>query len=243
MGASAWGQAKVVAHRGYWNCKGSAQNSIAAIDSAYAAGAWGTEFDVHITADGVVVVNHDDDIHGTVIEEAQYADIKDMRLANGETLPTLKQYLEAGRRHEGLHLVLEIKEHATEEREDRCVSACLKAVAEAGMENRTDYISFSLHACEQLVQECPTARVYYLGGNLTPQECRTKRFAGIDYEGSVVLAHPEWIKECHDMGMTVNVWTIDEVRYLQLCKQGGVDYVTTNKPVEALRIMRGELKY
>lgn len=37
--------------------------------------------------------------------------------------------------------------------------------------------------------------------------------------------------------------TIDEVKQLQLCKLAGLDFVTTNKPVEALKIMAGEQEY
>lgn len=229
-------QMKVVAHRGYWNSPGAAQNSIAALCNAHKAGVWGSEFDVHITTDGVVIVNHDDDLHGTIIEEATYADLKDMTLANGETVPTLRQYLEAGKSLGDMRLILEIKDHQTAEREDRCVAVCLKEVAETGLQERVDYISFSLHACEQIVRLDPHARVYYLNGKLSPAKAKAKGFAGIDYSGSVLKKHPEWITQAHELGMKVNVWTIDEVRDIEYCRQAGVDYITTNKPIEALRI-------
>ena len=60
-------QTKVIAHRGFWNCEGSAQNSIAALQKAQEIGVYGSEFDVSITADGIPVVNHDVDIDGLVI--------------------------------------------------------------------------------------------------------------------------------------------------------------------------------
>lgn len=236
-------QTNVVAHRGYWNCAGSAQNSLAAMYEASRAGAWGSEFDVHITADGVVIVNHDDDIHGVVIENATYAQIKDMKLANGETLPTLRDYLNAGKKLDGLHLVLEIKEHASKVREDSCVAEAVREVHETGMEARVDYISFSLRACEQVLKRDPNASVYYLNGELSPAEIKAKGFAGLDYDGAVLLKRPEWIAEAHRLGLKVNVWTIDEVRDLQKCVDAKVDYVTTNKPVEALKIASGKLKY
>ena len=51
----------IVAHRGFWNCKeaGYAQNSVAALRQAQLAGFWGSEFDVQLTADTIVVSNHD----------------------------------------------------------------------------------------------------------------------------------------------------------------------------------------
>lgn len=241
VSGQSWAQMKVVAHRGYWNSRNAAQNSVAALRNASKAGVWGSEFDVHITKDGVVVVNHDDDIHGVIIEDALYEDIRKMRLANGETLPTLSRYLEEGRRMEGMRLVLEIKEHATTEREDSCVAACLREVRLAKMADHVDYISFSLHACERILQAEPQARVYYLNGELPPDIVKRKGMAGIDYSGGVIAKHPQWVKECHDLGLKVNVWTIDEVKKIRYFRQLGVDYVTTNKPAEALEIASGKL--
>lgn len=236
-------QTKVIAHRGHWNCNGAAMNSVAAMKNAYNAGVYGSEFDVHSTADGVVVVNHDDDIHGVVIEHAKYADIKDMKLANGETLPTLRQYLAEGKKLGKMQLILEIKSHETPEMENSCVAEAVKEVAEAGLKSRVDYISFSMNACEQVLNCDPAAAVYYLGSDVAPDTLKAKGMAGMDYYGEAIARNPEWVKRCHELGMKVNVWTIDEVRDIQRFVDAGVDYITTNKPEEALKIARGELKF
>ena len=55
---------KVIAHRGYWTAPGSAQNSIDALAQAAKAGCYGSEFDVWMTSDSVIVVNHDGWING-----------------------------------------------------------------------------------------------------------------------------------------------------------------------------------
>jgi len=243
MASSAIAQVKVIAHRGYWNSPGAAQNTLASMRNAQEAGAWGSEFDVHITTDGEVVVNHDDDIHGIIIEDAKYADIKNMQLANGETLATLKSYLETGKKLSPMRLVLEVKAHQTPEREDRCVKACLDLVKAAGMEEQVDYISFSMHACEEIVKLNPQARVYYLGSDVAPDIIKAKGFAGIDYYGGAILKNPNWIKQSHDLGMKVNVWTIDEMKQIQQCVDAGVDFITTDKPVEAKKIAEGKLKF
>jgi len=243
LASSAMAQVKVIAHRGYWNSPGAAQNSIAAMQNAKKADVWGSEFDVHITTDGIVVVNHDDDIHGIIIEEAKYADIKNLKLANGEPIATLKSYLEAGKKLAPMQLILEIKAHQTPEREDRCVKACLDLVKAAGMEKQVDYISFSMHACEELVKLNPQARVYYLGSDVAPEVIKQKGFAGIDYYGGALLKNPNWIKESHDLGMKVNVWTIDQMKEIQKCVDSGVDFITTNKPEEAKKIAEGKLSF
>ena len=55
-------QTQVIAHRGYWKAEGSAQNSLASLRKAAEAKVYGSEFDVQMTADGIVVVNHDNTI-------------------------------------------------------------------------------------------------------------------------------------------------------------------------------------
>ena len=60
----------IVAHRGFWNCEeaGYAQNSVAALRQAQLAGFWGSEFDVQLTADTIVVV--DDMVMGKPADDA-----------------------------------------------------------------------------------------------------------------------------------------------------------------------------
>lgn len=236
-------QTKVIAHRGYWNYDGAAMNSVAAMKNAHSVGAYGSEFDVHSTKDGVIVVNHDDDIHGFVIEQSNYDDIKKLKLANGETLPTLRQYLAEGKKLGDMRLILEVKKHETTEMENLCVAEAVKQVAEAGLKSRVVYISFSMNACEQVLKSDPKAAVYYLGSDVAPDVIKSKGMAGIDYYGPALLKNPDWIKQSHDLGMEVNVWTIDEVRDIQKYVDAGVDYITTDKPVEALKIANGKLKF
>ncbi|MBQ1683432.1 MAG: hypothetical protein II071_04055, partial [Bacteroidales bacterium] len=52
------GRIAIVAHRGFWNSEagGFSENSIASLKAAQDAGLWGSECDVHLTADDVVIV-------------------------------------------------------------------------------------------------------------------------------------------------------------------------------------------
>ena len=127
-GSNVFAQTKVIAHRGYWDCEGSAQNSITALNKAHEVGAYGSEFDVSITADGIPVVNHDDSIQGFCIETSLYEQLKDLKLKNGETLPTLEEYLIQGKNNKGTQLILEIKPHKRVVNEDKAVVAILYLV-------------------------------------------------------------------------------------------------------------------
>lgn len=224
---------QIIAHRGYWKAEGSAQNSISSLQNSYKIGVYGSEFDVHITHDGEVVVFHDDDVDGIKIENANYADIKDKRLKNGEPIPTLQQYLETAKTLGNMKLILEVKEHKQKADEDRCIDATLKLVKAAGLENRTQYISFSKHACDYLVLKAHGAKVSYLNGDLSPMEAKKAGYAGIDYEDKVLKENPTWIKEAHKLGLVTNVWTVDDMNDINYFFKQGIDYVTTNEPVNA----------
>lgn len=223
---------QVIAHRGYWKTSGSAQNSLAALYNAHNIGVYGSEFDVHITRDGVVVFH--DDIEDVKIEDANYADIKNKRLSNGETLPTLAAYLAAAQSLGHTRLILEVKEHAKKSDEDRCVDAILRQVAKAHLADRVEYISFIKHACDYLLANAPKGvKVSYLNGDLTPKQAQEAGYAGIDYEDQVWRAHPTWIKEAKQLGLITNVWTVDKTSDLKWFLAKGIGFVTTNEPVKA----------
>ena len=65
------GKTAIVAHRGFWNCEaaGYMENTIASLKAAQDNGLWGSEFDIHITSDDVVLVNHNDNIQGVKIAD------------------------------------------------------------------------------------------------------------------------------------------------------------------------------
>ena len=90
-------QTKVIAHRGFWNTEGSAQNSLTSLRKAAEARLYGSEFDVQMTADSIIVVNHDNAIGGYIIEKTPYSKIKSLKIKNGEYLPTLQSYLKEAR--------------------------------------------------------------------------------------------------------------------------------------------------
>ncbi|MDE6624388.1 MAG: glycerophosphodiester phosphodiesterase, partial [Alistipes sp.] len=94
LAAGTAAQPKVIAHRGYWQHPGSAQNSLASLAKADSIGCYGSEFDVWMTADKRLVVNHDRTYRGTDIrmDEARASLVTAIVLPNGERIPTLDAY-------------------------------------------------------------------------------------------------------------------------------------------------------
>lgn len=233
-------QTQVIAHRGFWKAEGSAQNSIVGLKKAAEAKVYGSEFDVQLTADGVVVVNHDDVIDGLVIGETAYDKLKDLKLKNGEKLPTLADYLEAGKKLPDIQLILEIKPHKTKVQEDQIAETTVKMVKKYGLEKQVEYISFSMNICEQLARLTPGSEIAYLNGDLAPKEVKEKGANGIDYHYKVFGKHPEWVKEAHELGMKVNVWTVNSEKDMKKMIDLNVDYITTDQPLEAAALVAGK---
>ena len=234
-----WGQTKtkVVAHRGHWETEGSAQNSIASLKKAQEVGAYACEFDVNMTSDGVLVVCHGPKIGNIAdVQNATFAEVMGVTLENGEKVPTLEQFLKTGKKLK-MPLVLEIKAPATVELGREIVTKVAYLLKKLKVLPQTQIISFSLDVCKEVARQLPGTMVQYLTGDKTPYELKSMGINGLDYHHSLVLLNPEYIEQAHDLGMVVNVWTVDDPAKIQAFAQLGVDYITTNKPELAQTII------
>ena len=82
------------------------------------------------------------------------------------------------------------------------------------------------------------AKVAYLSGDKTPDELSGMGLTGLDYTLDRYTSNPTWIKEARDLEMTTNVWTIDGTDDIVKSNNLGIDFITTNNPVEALKIQK-----
>ena len=235
-------QPKVIAHRGYWDTPGSAQNSLRDIAKADSVGCFASEFDVWMTSDGVLVVNHDADINGVHIETSPAKKVLAEKLSNGENVPTLESYLQLAAKQPS-RIVLELKTHDSRKHERKAIKDIVAMVKKYGLEDKTDYITFSKYGFQDLIKYTPKGTaVYYLSGDYIPWQVKEMGGAGIDYSLKAMKKHPEWVKMSHDLGMEVNVWTVNEPEDMQWCIDHGVDYITTNAPELLQEILKKQEK-
>lgn len=235
-------QPKVIAHRGYWDTPGSAQNSLRALAKADSVGCFASEFDVWMTSDGVLVVNHDADINGVHIETSPAKKVLAEKLSNGENVPTLDSYLQLAAKQPS-RIVLELKTHDSRKNERKAIKDIVAMVKKYGLEDKTDYITFSKYGFQDLIKYTPKGTaVYYLSGDYIPWQVKEMGGAGIDYSLKAMKKHPEWVKMSHDLGMEVNVWTVNEPEDMQWCIDHGVDYITTNAPELLQEILKKQEK-
>lgn len=232
----------IVAHRGFWNCEeaGYAKNSIAALRCAQEAGFWGSEFDVNITADSVLIVYHDGEINGKKIEEHPYSEFKDFKIANGETIPTIDEFLAQGKKYPATKLVYEFKPQSNPETENTFVNLAIANLAENGLldPDRVMFISFSRNICERLARMLPGYTIQYLNSDMDPDQLDALNINGVDYNHEVFVKNPKWYRMARKNGMSVNAWTVnkeeDMVRMIKL----GVDQITTDYPLELRALLK-----
>ena len=232
-------QNRVIAHRGAWKNTGATENSVASLQNAISLGCAGSEFDVHLSADSVIFIHHDPIAEGLTIEKEDSAHLSAIKLANGETLPTLQQYLEAGIGQNHTKLILEIKPSLiSKARALVLTERVIQLVREYKAQAWVDYISFDYDVCKKVQELDPYAKVAYLNGDKSPEELAKDRLTGLDYHFRVLQEHENWIDEAFANGLTVNVWTVNDETIMKGFLDHKVTFITTNEPEILLKMIK-----
>ena len=121
-------QPQVVAHRGFHAAEGSWENTVSSLRNAQKLGIYDVEFDVNMTADDSLIVYHGPKILDTKLhaQKNRFAEIRAVKLPGGLEIPTLREFFAQGQKGPSTKLILEIKKHATPQRETQVVEAILR---------------------------------------------------------------------------------------------------------------------
>ena len=222
----------VVAHRGAWKAMGYPENSIAALKYAIKLGCTGSEFDVWMTDDDSLIVNHDPKHEELFVEKSAYSELAKYKLSNGEQLPTLREYLKAGMTdNAATSLVLEIKPSGIgKERGQLIAEKVVNLVDEMNAKPWVVYISFDYDMLLKIKTVDPQANTQYLSGNKTPEQLKQDGIDGLDYHFNAFKKNPAWIDEAKAENLTLNAWTVNEAEDIDRLLSQNFDYITTNEP-------------
>ncbi|MCL2030631.1 MAG: glycerophosphodiester phosphodiesterase [Oscillospiraceae bacterium] len=232
-------QTRIQAHRGASACR--PENTPEAFALALEQGADGIELDVHLTKDGQVVVAHDARLERVSDGTGYIGDhtLKELKALNFGKLfpdgpvcriPTLAEVFEQVR-PSPLTVNIELK---TTERLYPELPAKLAALTEEyAMGARVLYSSFNHYSLLHIKQINPEAKIglLYELGMVDP-------WVYANYVGAdaihphyfVIAALPETVARCHENGVKVNVWTVDDPQAITLMMRCGVDGIITNRP-------------
>jgi glycerophosphoryl diester phosphodiesterase len=162
-----------------------------------------------------------------------------MKLANGETLPTLENYLSVGMEQTKTKLILEIK--PSELGKESSIALTRKIVAMVEQlhgQAWVDYISFDYDVCKEVMELAPYAKVAYLKGDKTPAELAADNFFGLDYNYNILQKNRDWLADAKSKKLTINVWTVNDRTMMEEFLRENVDFITTNEPEFLLELVK-----
>jgi len=225
----------VLAHRGA--NREAPENTLDAFRRAVALGADGVELDVHRTLDGALVVRHyAATSEGLVLAERERDEI---RRALPE-VPDLDDVLDVC---EGLLVNVEIKNSphdADWDPEHHVAELVVELLAGRGGRDRVLVSSFELGSVDHVQALAPDLPTALLTGRMDPLE----GLGVVEAHGHRAL-HPfvgmiagpraaEITDRAHDLGVDVNVWTVNDHDELARLAAVGVDALITDVPAVAL---------
>lgn len=229
----------VIAHRGAFKTKMLPENSISSLKQAINLNCVGSEFDVHMTLDSILVINHDYDYQGLIIESNTYDSLNKYKLSNGEDLPTLKEYLKAGiENNTTTGLVCELKPASSIERGAIIAKKTLALVDELNATAYvSSYISFDYNILQSLLAINPRLHTQFLNGDKSPATLKKDGISGLDYHFSVFENYPNWITEAKELDLTLNVFTVNNKERLIFFLDNEFDFITTDEPELLFKII------
>ncbi len=226
------------------------ENTIASFRSAIDKGVDMLEMDVHMTADGEIIVMHDESVDRTtngvgVIRNMTLAEIRALSAGEyeGETLrvPTFREFCELVKPYDDLLLNVEFKDYYHVCGEAFCVESLEKTIAlidEYGLAHRTVMNSFDAFVLGKIAKMdkgyrlhgfYPYTHLHNVTEDPTPWLYCACMF---DYEE----ANAQFLKD-HGIEVWLGAGVVTEEQFDRGMKLGAVLF-TTNDPGEAIRITK-----
>jgi glycerophosphoryl diester phosphodiesterase len=244
----------VAAHRG-----GAAlwpENSLLAFRSALALGVDALELDLHLTADGEVVVLHDPSLDRTstgtgAVRDLKLADLAAVRLktregaVTAERVPTFAQVLDLVA-PTSAELLPEIKVDVNRQRYDGIEEKVLALIRARGLRSRTTIQAFQVETIRRLRELEPKARTMLLVARgdverdrARPAEAvrRARELGATDLGMNHRLIDTDVMSAARAAGIRVAAWTPNEEADIRRMVDLGVDMVMSDRPDLAKRLM------
>ncbi|MDR2729679.1 MAG: glycerophosphodiester phosphodiesterase [Treponema sp.] len=217
------------------------ENTMEAFSAAIMQGTDCIELDVHLTKDGHVVVAHDARlervsngsgyINDHTLEELKSLDFS--RLFPGSPVCRIPELSEVFTLVKSSRLTLNIELKSTERLYPELPEKLNTMAGDYGLEERVIYSSFNHYSLQAIKKLNAAAKI-----GLLYELAMVDPWVYADYVGAdavhphyfVVAALPETVTRCHEKGIQVNVWTVDDPQAVKLMLKCGVDGIITNKP-------------
>jgi glycerophosphoryl diester phosphodiesterase len=222
------------------------ENTLEAFSLAVEQGADCVELDVHLSKDGEIVVAHDARLervsNGTgFINDHTLDELTSLnfgRLPVPESSPGGRAYRipllsEVFSLIKPSAVTVNVELKTTERLYPELPEKLLVLAKEHAMNERVIYSSFNHYSLKQIKALDPAAKIglLYELGMVDPWVYANYLGAdAIHPHYFVIAALPETVERCHEHGVMVNVWTVDDPQSIKLMLKYGVDGIITNRP-------------
>ena len=230
------GRTRLIAHRG--GPRYAPENTLAAYAHAVETGAEMLECDVQLTADGEPIIIHDETLERTTngvgaVKDKTLAELRRLDAGAGESLPTLREYIELGK-SAGVELLIELKSPNLYPGLEAKVVAALEDAHYLEMSVVQSFDWDSLRRTRQLKPSLRLGALYDWG-----QWDVSWPAADAEYvcpPAEAVVLNPGLVRQAHAEGRGVFVWLnqIEHPLTYRFLLAFGVDGIIADDPV-ALR--------
>ena len=220
-----YGHTKMIAHRGLSGL--FVENTMSAFKAAGKASFYGIETDIHITKDNKFIIFHDNTTRrlsriNLRIEETDYATLRLLPI-KFHRMPSLKEYIRCCKNF-GKIAVLELKNPMSKEN----ILGIIETIEELDYINETIFISFSVQNLKY-IRECkPNQTVQFLTEKFNSKTLDLLIKNRFDLDIIYTSLSESVVQLCHDNGIKVNCWTVNEPADAERLIDYGVDYITSN---------------
>ena len=238
--------ASIWAHRGA--SRRAPENTLPAFELAVELGADGVELDVQRTADGELVVIHDETVDRTTSGTGAVASLTSDEIRaldasaglggfGGTRVPTLRDVLEL-LRGTGLRVNVEMKNSI--QRYPGMERQALELVEAMGMREQVVWSSFHHGSVLSLAGDLAPAQLALLMSDVLvrPWNYAAELGVGAIHPGLHLLQERDFVEHAHEAGLQVRTWTVDEPEHLQMVAESGVDAIITNVPDVARALVK-----
>ena len=223
---------QIVAHRGGGN--EGAENTVEGIETAYAAGAYGSEIDIQRTKDGAYVLLHDGNFERVAGDKRKPEEmtLKEIRKLNvdGEAVPTFEEALAASKGK--LVLFTELKGDTADK---QMADDAVKIIRENNMEAECVLISLKYDLIDYIETKYPDIQTgFLLFASFGATDKLNCDYLGVEEES----ATENTISAAHNQGKKLLVWTPNEKETQKHFLCSNADGLITDNVAQAVEVQQ-----
>ena len=116
------------------------------------------------------------------------------------------------------------------------MEAILRLAREMRLVPQSEFISFSRHACDEVLRLQPDAVVVYVSSDMaamSPAEAKKRGYGGLSYQLNVLMNRPELVDEANRLGIATTLWMVNDCELIDWAARHGITYVSTDCPDKA----------